>query len=64
MIPTFVFGLPTGKEIGPYLAVDLGELVDSTFVAKKVILMYCIHGSGSMNLIIENRWYKLARVAC
>jgi len=24
MIPTFVFGLPTGKEIGPYLAVDLG----------------------------------------
>ncbi|KAH9457608.1 hypothetical protein Pst134EA_021483 [Puccinia striiformis f. sp. tritici] len=24
MIPTFVFGWPTGKEVGPYLAVDLG----------------------------------------
>ncbi|KAL8283309.1 hypothetical protein RQP46_005719 [Phenoliferia psychrophenolica] len=24
MIPTFVFGYPTGKETGPYLAVDLG----------------------------------------
>ncbi|MBW0545789.1 hypothetical protein O181_085504 [Austropuccinia psidii MF-1] len=24
MIPTFVFGWPTGNEIGPYLAVDLG----------------------------------------
>ena len=27
MIPTFVFGWPTGKETGPYLAVDLGQLV-------------------------------------
>lgn len=24
MIPTYVFGWPTGKEVGPYLAVDLG----------------------------------------
>lgn len=24
MIPTWVFGWPTGKEVGPYLAVDLG----------------------------------------
>jgi hexokinase len=27
MIPTFVFGWPTGKEEGAYLAVDLGELL-------------------------------------
>lgn len=26
MIPTYVFGWPTGKEVGNYLAVDLGEL--------------------------------------
>jgi len=25
MIPTFVFGWPTGEEKGDYLAVDLGE---------------------------------------
>ena len=25
MIPTYVFGWPTGKETGKYLAVDLGE---------------------------------------
>merc|ERR1712230_335424 len=24
MIPTYVFGYPSGKEVGPYLAVDLG----------------------------------------
>lgn len=24
MIPTYVFGFPTGKEQGEYLAVDLG----------------------------------------
>lgn len=24
MIPTYVMGWPTGKEVGPYLAVDLG----------------------------------------
>lgn len=28
MIPTFVFGWPTGKEVGAYMAVDLGEFVD------------------------------------
>lgn len=26
MIPTFVFGYPTGQETGAYLAVDLGSL--------------------------------------
>ena len=26
MIPTFVYGYPTGQETGAYLAVDLGEL--------------------------------------
>ncbi len=25
MIPTYVFGWPTGTEIGDFLAVDLGE---------------------------------------
>lgn len=25
MIPTFVFGWPTGQEKGDYLALDLGE---------------------------------------
>lgn len=27
MIPTYVFGWPTGQETGSYLAVDLGELL-------------------------------------
>ncbi len=27
MIPTYVFGWPTGQETGSYLAVDLGEPV-------------------------------------
>ena len=29
MIPTFVFGWPTGEELGDYLALDLGEPVTS-----------------------------------
>ncbi|EHS63316.1 uncharacterized protein PGTG_21621 [Puccinia graminis f. sp. tritici CRL 75-36-700-3] len=35
MIPTFVFGWPTGKEVGPYLAVDLGKLMPSTHHANR-----------------------------
>lgn len=27
MIPTYVFGFPTGREKGDYLAVDLGAFV-------------------------------------
>lgn len=27
MIPTFVFGFPTGKEQGDFLAVDLGASI-------------------------------------
>ena len=27
MIPTYVFGWPSGKETGEFLAVDLGEYV-------------------------------------
>lgn len=32
MIPTFVFGWPTGKERGDYLAVDLGQSRSSRFI--------------------------------
>lgn len=28
MIPTYVFGWPSGKELGDYLAVDLGASGD------------------------------------
>lgn len=29
MIPTYVFGWPTGNELGDYLAVDLGKVANN-----------------------------------
>lgn len=41
MIPTYVFGFPTGEELGDYLAVDLG----TSFTARLptfTIISYCV----------------------
>lgn len=48
MIPTFVFGWPTGKEKGEYLAVDLGVL---RFIRGVKCLQY---------FIFLRRWDQLA----
>ena len=45
MIPTFVFGWPTGEEKGDYLAVDLGEC--TAYSASSFI---CLMDSGGTNL--------------
>jgi hexokinase len=45
MIPTFVFGWPTGKETGDFLALDLG--VSSTPIETCSLLMiYCVGGTN------------------
>ena len=41
MIPTYVFGWPTGKETGNYLAVDLGEFCCLRFTPSHVIREGC-----------------------
>lgn len=40
MIPTYVFGWPTGQETGSYLAVDLGEFL-SLFAFPQFLPFLC-----------------------
>lgn len=40
MIPTFVFGFPTGKEQGEYLALDLGNTIYYILCNTRFILKY------------------------
>jgi len=44
MIPTYVYGWPSGKETGPYLAVDLGGTNVSPF-------SFCIGSAGTRHLL-------------
>lgn len=42
MIPTFVFGWPSGQEMGDYLALDLGE--SGLFVFRSSLTICVITG--------------------
>jgi hexokinase len=50
MIPTFVFGFPTGKEQGDYLAVDLGASISYVSPTPSFSLTHFIFHEGGTNL--------------
>jgi hexokinase len=46
MIPTFVFGWPTGKEVGDYLALDLGRTRSRSLIQLHDDLTLAIGGTN------------------